>query len=117
MGDFNIDNFNSNLYKAISQYGLRAPKAIVQSEFGSNLAKKKRYDQILHHPVQTGSAFTDHGGVVDFYKSHYKLLLPYKHLTKVKFTYELSDHLPLWVQLNIDTADEELDQLISKRTS
>ncbi|GAI08324.1 unnamed protein product, partial [marine sediment metagenome] len=41
---------------------------------------------------------------------NYKSLLPYKHLTKDKFTYELSDHLPLWVQLNIDTADEEVDQ-------
>lgn len=115
MGDFNIDSFNSELYKAISKYGLRAPDAIIHSEFGSNLAKGKRYDQILHHPVQTGSVFTDHGGVVDFYKGNHKSLLPYKDLTKDKFTYELSDHLPLWVQLNIDTADEEVDQLIAQR--
>lgn len=115
MGDFNIDSFNSELYKAISKYGLRAPDAIIQSEFGSNLAKEKRYDQILHHPVQTGSVFTDHGGVVDYYKGNHKSLLPYKDLTKDKFTYELSDHLPLWVQLNIDTADEEVDQLIAQR--
>jgi len=115
MGDFNIDSFKSELYRAISKYGLRAPDAIIQSEFGSNLAKGKRYDQILHHPIQTGSVFTDHGGVVDYYKGNYKSLLPYKHLTKDKFTYELSDHLPLWVQLNIDTADEEVDQLIAQR--
>ena len=115
MGDFNIDSFKSELYKAISKYGLRAPDAIIQSEFGSNLAKEKRYDQILHHPVQTGSVFTDHGGVVDYYKGNHKSLLPYKHLTKYEFTYELSDHLPLWVQLNIDTADEEVDQLIAQR--
>ena len=115
MGDFNIDSFESELYKAISKYGLKAPVAIIQSEFGSNLAKEKRYDQILHHPVQTGSVFTDHGGVVDYYKGNYKSLLPYKHLTKDEFTYELSDHLPLWVQLDIDTADEEVDQLIAQR--
>ena len=71
--------------------------------------------QILHHPVQTGSVFTDHGGILDYYKGNYKSLLPYKNLTKDKFTYELSDHLPLWVQLNIDTADEEVDQLIAQR--
>ena len=115
MGDFNIDSFKSELYKAISKYGLRAPVAIIQSEFGSNLANGKRYDQILHHPGQTGSVFTDHGGVLDYYKGNYKALLPYKDLTKDKFTYELSDHLPLWVQLNIDTADEEVDQLIAQR--
>jgi len=115
MGDFNIDSFKSELYKAISKYGLTAPKAIIQSAFGSNLAAKKRYDQILHHPAHTGSVFTDHGGVLDYYKGNHKSLLPYKTLSKTEFTYELSDHLPLWIQLNIDTADEELDQLIAKR--
>ncbi len=115
MGDFNIDSFNSDLYKAISKYGLSAPDAIVQSEFGSNLARNKRYDQILHHPTNTGSVFSKHGGVLDFYKGNHESLLPYKDMTKNKFTYELSDHLPLWLQLNIDTEDEELDQLLAKR--
>ncbi len=85
---------NVVLYKAISKYGLSAPDAIIQSEFGSNLANNKRYDQILHHPNVTGSVFSDHGGVLDFYKGDYKSLLPYKDLTKTKFTYQLSDHLP-----------------------
>ena len=31
---------------------------------------------------------------------------------KREFTYQLSDHLPLWVQLDTWTDDEELDQLI-----
>jgi len=113
MGDFNIDSYESELYEAVSQYGLKAPDAIIKSKFGSNLATNKRYDQILHHPQQTGSVFTDKGGVLDFYKNNYKSLKPYKNLTKTKFTYELSDHLPLWIQLNIDTADEKLDALIS----
>lgn len=115
MGDFNIDSFQSALYKAVSQYGLSAPEAILQSEFGSNLAAKKRYDQILHHPTITGSVFSEHGGIVDFYKGNYKSLLPYKNMTKETFTYQLSDHLPLWIQLNIDTADEQLDQLMANR--
>jgi len=115
LGDFNIPSFKSGLYKAISKFGLRAPDALVQSEFGSNLATNKRYDQILHQPSQTGSIFTDRGGVLDFYKNNHKSFLPYKKLTKTKFTYQLSDHLPLWIQLNIDTAEEKLDQLISKR--
>ncbi|GAB1265384.1 hypothetical protein NBRC116493_27210 [Aurantivibrio infirmus] len=115
LGDFNIDSFKSDLYKAISKFGLQAPEALVKSEFGSNLARNKRYDQILHQPVQTGSIFTDNGGVLDFYKNNHKSLLPYKNVSKTKFTYQLSDHLPLWMQISIDTADEKLDQLISKR--
>ena len=115
MGDFNIDSYSSNLYKAISKYGLQSPKSLLRSEFGSNLAKNKRYDQILHHPKQTGSVFTNKGGVVDFYNDDHKKILPYKNMDKDSFTYELSDHLPLWVQLNIDTQEEELDQLLSNR--
>jgi len=115
MGDFNIDSFTSDLYEAISKYGLSAPESIIKSKFGSNLAKNKRYDQILHHPTVTGSVFSDKGGVLDFYKGNHESLLPYKDMTKNKFTFQLSDHLPLWIQLNIDNQDEELDQLLAKR--
>lgn len=116
MGDFNIDSFDSDLYQAISKHGLRAPSPIVNSDLGSNLARNKRYDQILHHPNQTGSVFTDEGGVVDFYKSNHKTISPYQTLSKNDFTYELSDHLPIWVQIKVDTEEERLDQLLSKRT-
>ena len=45
----------------------------------------------------------------------HKILAPYKGLTKTGFTFEMSDHLPLWAQLNVDVEDEQLDQLISRR--
>ena len=69
----------------------------------------------MHHPQQTGSVFTDKGGVLDFYKNNHKVLLPYKDMSKTKFTYELSDHLPLWMQINIDIESEQLDQLLARR--
>ena len=117
LGDFNIPSYDSDLYTAVSQYGLSAPASILHSKHGSNLMKNKRYDQILHHPTITGSVFSTHGGVVDFYKGDHKRFKPYQALSKKKFTYELSDHLPLWVQLHLDTQDEQLDQLMAKRTA
>ena len=33
-------------------------------------------------------------------------------MTKREFTYELSDHLPLWIQVETDTDAEELDQVL-----
>ena len=36
----------------------------------------------------------------------------FKDLTKSEFTYQLSDHLPLWVQINTDTDEQKLEQLI-----
>lgn len=117
LGDFNIDGYSSDLYKAVSQYGLSAPESILALNHGSNLAKNKRYDQILHHPTVTGSVFSEHGGVVDFYGGNHKVYKPYADLEKTKFTYELSDHLPIWVQLNTDVETEQLDQLMSRRQS
>ncbi len=115
LGDFNIPSYRSKLYRAVTKHGLKAPTSILNLEHGSNLMKDKRYDQILHHPTVTGSVFSEHGGVVDFYKGNHKPFKPYKNLSKTKFTYELSDHLPLWVQLDLDVEDEQLDQLIAKR--
>ena len=117
LGDFNIPSYDSDLYTAVSQYGLSAPASLLHSTYGSNLMKNKRYDQILHHSTITGSVFSKHGGVVDFYKGDHTRFKPYKDLSKEQFTYELSDHLPLWVQLHLDTQDEQLAQLMAKRTA
>jgi hypothetical protein len=77
----------------------------------TNLARNKRYDQILHFPRITKS-FTDNGGVLDFYAGNHSRLFPGLRLTKHEFTYQLSDHLPLWVQLNVDTDAERLDNIL-----
>ena len=53
------------------------------------------------------------GGVVDFYASDHKPLFP--DLTKEKFTYQMSDHLPLWVQIRTDIDGFILDQLIQRK--
>jgi hypothetical protein len=33
-------------------------------------------------------------------------------MAKTAFTYQLSDHLPLWLQLNVDIDGQQLDQII-----
>jgi endonuclease/exonuclease/phosphatase family metal-dependent hydrolase len=109
VGDFNIPSTESPLYAAITAEGLQMPAALL-GEHGSNLAKNKRYDQILHLPKYARS-FTNHGGVLDFYAGDHRALYPGQtEMTKTKFTYELSDHLPLWCQLDIDVADDALEQ-------
>ncbi|MFQ5716988.1 MAG: endonuclease, partial [Nitrospinales bacterium] len=112
MGDFNIPKIDDELFKAITSKGLRMPEALRGLDHGSNLDKNKRYDQILHYPVHA-KTFANHGGVLDFYKGNIDKLYPGRRLGKRKFTYQLSDHLPLWAQLNTDTDDETLDQIIN----
>ena len=110
MGDFNIPKIDDKLYKAITSQGLQAPEALLSLEHGSNLAKNKRYDQILHHPSYT-QCFTDHAGVLDFYGEDIEPLFAGQNMSKRDFTYQLSDHLPLWIQIDVDTEKEQLHKL------
>lgn len=109
MGDFNIPSQKSPLFKAITKHGLQIPKALQKLEFGTNLEKDKRYDQILHHPIYPES-FTNHGGILDFYTGGIGPL--FSGMEKQAFTYQMSDHLPLWIQINTDIEGNRLDQII-----
>ncbi|WP_412971443.1 endonuclease/exonuclease/phosphatase family protein [Glaciecola sp. MF2-115] len=115
MGDFNIPRVGDSLYKAITSKGMKAPEALLGLKHGSNLAKNKRYDQILHHPSYT-NCFTNHAGVLDFYANDIASLFPEQNMSKRAFTYQLSDHLPLWIQIAVDTEKEELEAIVLNDT-
>ena len=110
MGDFNIPSTDNELFSAITSKGLQIPQAVL-GVHGTNLARDKRYDQILHYPRHT-QCFTDNGGVLDFYTGDHTVFFP--DLNKAEFTYQLSDHLPLWLQINTDFSNEWLDKLLSQ---
>ena len=112
MGDFNIPSRTSPMFAALSSTGLVLPKALMKDDFGTNLARNKRYDQIMHF-ARYGDEFTLAGGVVDFYASDHKPLFP--DLDKAQFTYQMSDHLPLWIQISTDIDGVVLDQLIQRK--
>jgi len=112
MGDFNVPSRRSPLFAALTSTGLKIPTALAKDEFGSNLNRNKRYDQILHMPHYAEN-FTGRGGVLDFYAKDHKKLFP--DITKSAFTYQMSDHLPLWLQVNTDVAGKQLDQVLQAR--
>jgi endonuclease/exonuclease/phosphatase family metal-dependent hydrolase len=109
MGDFNIPSLTDPLFNIITKRGLRIPDALVGKSFGTDLAKEKRYDQILHYPIYPMN-FTNAGGVLDFYDGDSGPLFP--GMSKRDFTYEISDHLPLWIQVDTDISGFQLDQII-----
>lgn len=106
-GDFNIES--PAMYEALTSKGLAAPTALRKGEFGTNLNRNKRYDQILHYPIYEDS-FMNKGGVLDFYTGGTAKLFP--GMSKNDASYQLSDHLPLWVQINTDNDIHQLDQII-----
>jgi hypothetical protein len=70
-------------------------------------------DQILHLPTMK-KRFSNHGGTLDFFisKARIKDLFPGKDYTPLEFTFQLSDHFPVWVQINTDIDGQRLDQIV-----
>ena len=54
--------------------------------------------------------FMNRGGVLDFYTGGISRL--FARMSKEDFTYQLSDHLPLWIQVNTDNDSAVLNQII-----
>lgn len=119
MGDFNIPKIGDKLFKALSSRGLQVPDALLNLKAGdqviggSNLGKDARYDQILHLPTLK-KRFSNHGGTLDFFVSDesIKKLFPDKSYTREQFSYQISDHLPIWVQIKTDIDGERLHQIV-----
>ena len=108
VGDFNIPKVGDELYQAITSKGLQMPAALEGVRF-TNVAGDKNYDQILHYSY-SGKSFTANGGVVNFYQDDHAALFP--GLSRTAFTFQLSDHFPLWVQLDTDIEGIDLDRAI-----
>ncbi len=119
MGDFNTPKLDDRLFKALSRRGLQVPDSLRELKVGdvtvggSNLGKDARYDQILHMPT-TRKRFTNFGGTLDFHISDARIkeLFPGKGYTRTEFSYQLSDHFPVWVQIKTDIDGERLTQIV-----
>lgn len=119
MGDFNTPKLGDKLLTALTSKGLRIPKPLLtlksgeQVLNGTNLGKDARYDQILHLPTVPEN-FTKAGGVLDFFidDAHIKELFPTQNYTRLQFSYQLSDHMPLWIQIKTDIDGFRLNQIV-----
>lgn len=132
LGDFNIFSTNDKTYKVLEDNGFKCPDPIFNEI--TNVAKdKKPYDQILIRERVNRFEILS-GGAFNFFEHVFKddeedIYRPM--MTKVKAkpedkdefyssykkwkTYQMSDHLPLWVELKIDYADEYLQDKLSKK--
>ncbi len=130
LGDFNIFKPSDVTFKALTDAGFYLPEQL--QKLPSNAARNKHYDQIafMLHKKQLG---LKKAGVFDFYKSVFrdadeKTYIPemgsaYRKTSKGKArsarakrtyyrtywrTYQMSDHLLMWVELEIDFGKEYL---------
>lgn len=124
LGDFNIPKLSDRLFAALTSHGLQIPDALMslkagdQVLAGSNLGKDARYDQILHLP-SVAKRFANAGGTVDFFldDSRIKDLFPTEGYTREQFSFQISDHFPVWIQIKTDIDGERLHQIVQNSRS
>lgn len=100
MGDFNLPKVEpgDKIYDALTRRGLQLPKH--STKVYSNIVNDKQYDQIAFFPGMK-SKITAHG-VFDFDTAIFPDLwqtspVDFRHYLR----YYLSDHRPLWIQLDV----------------
>lgn len=120
MGDFNVPKIGDKLFKALTGCGLRVPDVLEDLKVGdrtiggSNLKENARYDQILHLPTGGKKRRITAGGTVDFFDRGkcIKELFPDKNYSARQFSFQMSDHFPIWVQVKTDIEGDRLDQIV-----
>jgi hypothetical protein len=114
LGDFNIFQTSDATMQQLTNAGFVVP-AELQEVPGSNVDKNKHYDQIAYFKELVGMTPTGRAGVFDYYEYVYRddqkdLYAKEREdgTSGRSFrewrTYQMSDHLPMWIELSIDDA-------------
>lgn len=132
LGDFNIYKPGDITYKAITNAGFAIPEQLQQ--LPSNAVQSKFYDQIAFYDHHNKFEFTGNAGVFNFFNTilrkedeavYAKVIGKRYHVTSEGTprknpslyyntywkTYQVSDHLPMWIEIKIDFSDAYLQKL------
>jgi len=133
LGDFNIANTNQATMKALEKNGFYIPEAI--REHPSDLGNTKHYDQIafrlkLDKDMTVFSESDQRAGTfnfadyvytlddLDIYREYFdkkhtegKTEKQISNYYKKWRTFEMSDHLPLWIELRVDFSNQYLESI------
>ena len=139
LGDFNIFEPENATFKELKKAGFIIPEQI--KNYPSNAMKTRYYDQIAFQVRKNSLDMTGKAGAFNYYEivyqatledeEEYKSYMPPAYFTKKdgtprtksgKTTYyrsywrthQMSDHLPMWVELKIDYSDEYLQYKLDK---
>jgi endonuclease/exonuclease/phosphatase family metal-dependent hydrolase len=107
LGDFNMpkSEHGDPIFDALTKLGLDVPEHSTQ--IASNISDDANYDQIAFLPGTTRDCFSGRKGVFDFDNAVFPDLWQggaNQKNFKAYLRYYLSDHRPMWVELNVPTA-------------
>ena len=135
-GDFNVVDENDATYQALIKEDFRIPEGM---QFKTNVKQSAYYDQIALRDIDQKFEFTGKSGAFAFFENlfteadfdiYHDLMSNTQlrdfdertgnarstaekkdyYLSKWR-TWQLSDHLPLWVEMKIDFSDDYLHKL------
>ncbi len=132
LGDFNIFGIEDETFQQLLNAGFVVSEQLL--EFRSNAKKNRHYDQIAFRTRPNRLEMTGAAGVFDYYQvvfrdteedkaTYMKYMTEYEvkkngqprsESSKQNYyqtywrTHQMSDHLPMWVELKIDYSDEYL---------
>lgn len=118
LGDFNIFSRRDKTYKALLDGGFEVPRQLTDLKIGSNIQQNKEYDQIAF--LERKRRFVvRRAGIFNFFKSVFrdadeaiwKPVMGDAKKYKDWRTYQMSDHLPMWVELVINHTESYLKYL------
>ena len=123
LGDFNIFEEKDKTFKALTEPGFQVHKNLIG--IGSNIDQSRHFDQIAFIAPDLKDRLEDcNAGVFSYYKYVYCDGDGEKYASDVpttkkgkpgKFsewrTYQMSDHLPMWIELRVDYSREYLERL------
>lgn len=139
LGDFNIFSPKDTTFKQLTDAGFVVPPEL--SDLPSNAIKNKYYDQIAFRVSEDRLDSTGKAGVFDFYesvfrneaedrehyiphigKAYYETSRGKKRTASSQKTYyktywrthQMSDHLPMWVELKVDYSDRFLERKLAE---
>lgn len=130
LGDFNIFKNGDATLKALTDHGFKVAPGLEERGAGSNLGRDKYYDQILIQDAVRTLRFTGKGGTFDWsqcvfgkdQEETYKDLLKKSKGAKGNVpkyndwrTYQMSDHLVLWTELQTDFSTGYLEFLSKEK--
>jgi len=120
LGDFNIFDTKDETYEALTKPGFQIHPKLVG--IGSNIGQSKHFDQIAFIAPDLKDRLEDcDAGVFDYYKYVYREQaadiyapdIPGGKIDGFKQwrTYQMSDHLPMWIELRVDFSTEYLARI------
>lgn len=107
VGDFNIESAGDAFFNALVSKGFKMPDGMDQ--LGTNFARTNTFDKIAW-VNRRSFKFTGRFNVVPFGQALFQDKRP-KGGKK-----QISDHLPLWAEFEINKLSQELDQIIRARS-